>query len=412
MHELTMVCQHLPRSCKLKKLAGHLNSQWDIKPCPGDNGIQQSLSLRLKEQIKYLLQQKEVTSGDILKVKISGDGTKICQKLNLFNFTFTLLNEKAIAKSPKGNHTIAVINGTEDYELLKTSLSDIIEEIRTLSSITMNNVTFPIAYYLCGDLKFLAIVCGIESATATYLCVWCTCASSERHDMSKEWSVTDVNKGAQTINSIISCHTKCKSKRMSCIHPPLFQSIPIDHVIPDILHLYLRITDVLFNLLITDILRYDGITKATTTNIESESTYIPSPIGIFINTTCKISFKFFISKDSKQLSWRDLMGPEKHVVFEKILLVEIFPKLPHVQDIQNLWDNFQKLYTVLQKEEISTEESVSFTEDAKQWVLDFTTVYQAKNVTPYIHILSKHIPELLHKYKNINQFTQQGREIK
>ena len=101
-HELTMVCQHLPRSCKLKKLAGHLHSQWDIKPCPGDNGIQQSLSLRLKERIKYLLQQKEVTSGDILKVKISGDGTKICRKLNLINFTFMLLNEKAIAKSPKG----------------------------------------------------------------------------------------------------------------------------------------------------------------------------------------------------------------------------------------------------------------------------------------------------------------------
>ena len=82
-HELSMVCQHLPRSCKLKKIAENLNSQWDIKPCPGNNGIQQSLDLRLKERLKYLLPQKEVTSGDVLKVKISGDGTKICRKLNL-----------------------------------------------------------------------------------------------------------------------------------------------------------------------------------------------------------------------------------------------------------------------------------------------------------------------------------------
>ena len=108
-HELSMVCQHLPRSCKLKKIAGNLNSEWEIKPCPGGSGIQQSPRSRLKEQIKYLLQQKKVASGDILKVKLSGDRTKICRKLNLINFTFTLLNEKAIAMSPKGNHMIAII---------------------------------------------------------------------------------------------------------------------------------------------------------------------------------------------------------------------------------------------------------------------------------------------------------------
>ena len=92
--------------------------------------------------------------------------------------------------------------------------------------------------------------------------------------MSKEWSVTYVDKGTWTIDSIISCHTKCISKRIGCVHPPVFQNIPVNHVIPDMLHLYLRITDVLFNLLITDIQRYDGITKATTSDIALESTYL------------------------------------------------------------------------------------------------------------------------------------------
>lgn len=70
--------------------------------------------------------------------------------------------------------------------------------------------------------------------------------------MSKDWSITDVDKGAQTIESIIFCHKKCKKSKWVV----LFQ------IIPDILHLYLRITDVLFNLLFTDI-RYDGVTKVT-----------------------------------------------------------------------------------------------------------------------------------------------------
>lgn len=37
-------------------------------------------------------------------------------------------------------------------------------------------------------------------------------------------------------------------------------------------------------------------------------------------------------------------------------------------------------------------------------------VYQSKNVTPYIHILAKHIPDFIQRYKNISQFTQQGLE--
>ena len=99
----------------------------------------------------------------------------------------------------------------------------------------------------------MAIVCGIEAATSKYSCIWCKCPSSERYDMSKEWSFSDTEKGARTNDDIILCHKQQKSLKFGCIHLPLFQNVAIDHVIPDILHLYLRITDVLFNLLILDI---------------------------------------------------------------------------------------------------------------------------------------------------------------
>ena len=105
---------------------------------------------------------------------------------NLINFT---LNEGAVAMSPKGNHTLAIINGTEDYNLLKISLSDLIEKVKDL-------YTFPIEYFPCSDLKFLAIVCGIGSASATYSCICCACLSSERHNMDKQWSFSDIDKGA------------------------------------------------------------------------------------------------------------------------------------------------------------------------------------------------------------------------
>lgn len=408
-HELCMICKQLPRLYKLKQLSKHLNSQWDVKPCPDNNGIQQSLTSRLTERVKFLLKQGKISEGDVLRLKLSGDGTKICRKLNMINITFTMLNEGKLAMSPCGNHTLAIINGTEDYEALKNSLSDLIKEVTELKSITVNELTFEIEYFFCSDMKFLAIVYGIEAATAIYSCVWCKCPSSDRYDMTKKWSFSNKEKGARTNDDIVACHLKkSRHEKYGCIHPPMFHSIDIDHVIPDILHLYLRITDVLFNLLIVDIRRYDEIEKTTASNI-TQSNY-RDQLEFFINNSCKIPFKFTVDKETKKVKWRDLMGPEKQVLFGKIALPELFPKLDNIQATQELWDDFRQLYSVLQMDSVSTEEAETFQQDAEKWVKKFTSIYQSKNVTPYIHTMVMHVPEFLIKYKSLVIFTQQGME--
>ena len=173
------------------------------------------------------------------------------------SLTFMLLNEGAVAMSPSGNHTLAIINDTENYELLKTALADIITEVSKLHSLYIDEHNFKVEYFLCCDLTS---VCGIESALSTYPCVWCKCPSSQRYNMEMHWSFSDKQMGARTIDDIISCHKRPKSQKFGCANPPLFP-IAIDHVVPDILHLHLRITDVLFNLLIVDIQRYDAVTR-------------------------------------------------------------------------------------------------------------------------------------------------------
>ena len=117
----------------------------------------------------------------------------------------------------KESHTIAIINGIENYDHLKMSLSDIIKEVEKLKSLTINGITFQIRFYFCSDLKFLAIACGIESVTATYSCIWCKCSSSKRHDISKQWSISDTQKGARNTEEIIANHTQSKAKRFECI---------------------------------------------------------------------------------------------------------------------------------------------------------------------------------------------------
>ena len=46
----------------------------------------------------------------------------------------------------------------------------------------------------------------------------------------------------------------------------------------------------------------------------------------------------------------------------------------------------------------------------KSWFEHFLKVYQAKDVTPYMHALCYHVPEFLSLYQNIAYYTQQGLE--
>ena len=92
------------------------------------------------------------------------------------------------------------------------------------------------------------------------------------------------------------------------------------------------------------------------------------------------------------------------------MLPELFPELQNVEAIENLWNDFVQLESILHSESVTPEEARSFGLDAKQWVFKFTSIYQLKNCTPYMHILSMHVPEFLLRYKNLVYFTQQGME--
>ena len=70
------------------------------------------------------------------------------------------------------------------------------------------------------------------------------------------------------------------------------------------------------------------------------------------------------------------MGPEKLVVFNKIDLPTLFPDLPKIHGIQLLWKQFKNLYDKLHSETIFS--AVQVEENAKQWVKDFTKIYQTK----------------------------------
>ena len=103
-HELSMLYSDLPRLHQMKTASKMLDESSNISIIP-EYGVQQSF----KERIKVLLEKHHtiLSADEPLRVKLSGDGTKVSRSLHVINFTFTLVDTPA-ATSVAGNHTIAI----------------------------------------------------------------------------------------------------------------------------------------------------------------------------------------------------------------------------------------------------------------------------------------------------------------
>ena len=113
--------------------------------------------------------------------------------------------------------------------------------------------------------------------------------------MSLAWSITDPAKGARTVE-ITKLSLERETKRFNCCRAPLFSFIPMHRVVIDSLHLFLRITDVLINLLIRDLRIVDGIEKATGIDLEKTNATNVKAYEKFLNDSCKIRFQWYIDK--------------------------------------------------------------------------------------------------------------------
>ena len=262
--ELSVQAKDLPSKYSIKKRIELLNTQWNVFPTPGAaEGVQMKLKDSLMEQTSRLLKDKKLNNCNSLKIKVSGDGTRIGKRLQLLNVTYTIINEGNIAMSEKVNYVLAVIKTKDDYTDIRGSLSDLRDEMKKLDSITCENRTFQIEYFLGGDWKFLATVCGLRPANQDFACIWCLCPRKLRYDVSQNWSLTDLNQGARSIE-LIKEHVK--NKKDNCMCTPLFDFILLDIVLIDTLHLFLRISDVFIELLIRQLKCEDAIEKKITFN--------------------------------------------------------------------------------------------------------------------------------------------------
>ena len=262
-------------------------------------------------------------------------------------------------------------------------------------------------------MEVLAVVCGIGAATSTYACTWCCCSKKERGERSRKWSLVDKSFGARTV-----ADTQIWSKRhnFSVKHPPIFEFIPLHHVVIDLLHLFLRISDVLIARLIHDLRTSDLIEKKVTfsTGLDRHLYGHMARYEKFLKEDLKLSFEWRINKETNKLEYRDLTGPEKIMLFKHIDLVNLIPTNNMLfcdgHRIQQIWDNFFAIINKLKADTFTDEAISTLKNEIFEWFTLFGDTYLTIDCTPYIHVLVHHVCEFLELHGNVNFFNQQGLE--
>ncbi|RGB28602.1 hypothetical protein C1646_767610 [Rhizophagus diaphanus] len=198
---------------------------------------------------------------------------------------------------------------------LRNALAPLISDLNVLKERGFYQIGgnhWPVELYFSFDWKFLAICLGMKAANVQYFCPWCDCSKNNIITMSKtiNKSMDDIKINYKQING----HIK----------EPLFYMIPLQNWVVDELHIFLRITDRLWKLIISD-LRY-----------ETADEEIWKAKILLEMQRLNISFQFWHEKNTNNLLYTSLMGPDKLKILKGFDLFAVFQSITRAIQIRAL----------------------------------------------------------------------------
>lgn len=422
-HELSLSSNGaLPKSYLIKQLRSNLNKTYHIERIPGKyTGAKLDFTSTLSSHIKDLLISKPELKDQTIDVKLSGDGARMSRTTNFMMFSFALLQNDESVMSSKSNRTVAIVNGPEEYLTLKTSLSTIFNEINDLiekGSLSIDGYDIKLNFFLGGDLKFLLMIMGMNAACSHYACLWCKVHKENRWDTSKSYDYYYSDEMKRTLQDLEDL-CKLKDGNYGCINEPLLK-IELTNVVPDELHLLLRITDVLLKNVIDEATERDAVEDLLKTRGQKKGIHLEKLIKSINDLGITFSIWNKKNADGSESSIKEftsLLGSQK-----KKLLHEFPSKFylflnPNTSaTVAKIWNDFDEIYSLISNFNIGKDTHKELFSKGKIWIDSFCSLrgirpgYLRERVTPYMHAMVFHIPKFIQLHGCLKKFTGQGVE--
>ena len=180
--------------------------------------------------------------------------------------TCVILDDKKNLHIPNNHFVTVLYPGNENYDSLKNAMSLFLEELHELKQygLKINRIRWEVNLYFSSDWKFLCICLGFDNANSKYFCPWCNASKDNRDDLNANWKMTKTMEQLNINYSIYKGHRK----------PSLFNMISLDNWLIDELHIMLRITDCLWNLVLCELREDDLFDDLTRIVIINEMNWI------------------------------------------------------------------------------------------------------------------------------------------
>ncbi len=249
-------------------------------------------------------------------------------------------------------------------------------------------------------------VLGINAANSSYPCVWCKCHKDQFSDLSQNWSIKDQEMGARTLREAQQI-AQNKTPKHGYIKEPIIDIIEFDRCIVDMLHLLLRVTDKLTDLLLDKLREMDESNPDFKQSHSTDLSRLNNQKSFFDHVSEITGFSKPYYESNTKLCMKSLNANKKLQILQNIRLDELFPNELWSSNIQKLWHQFCTSYEMIKKNELDSE---TLKQRNKEWLKLFLECYDPKNVTPYIHVYVFHLPEFVANHGDVNLFNCQGLE--
>ena len=182
----------------------------------------------------------------------------------------------------------------ESHVEVKESLEEMLSRLKNVTQIEHNNIIYQIKFFLCCDYKMLRGLYGHKESNAKYGCAFCH---------------KDLKTNKPDLDQKLTIDRTLKDEIYK--DPPIIDFIEYKDCVIDVLHLFLRITDNLLDLLISKLNKVD---KNDSSNIELRPTL--KIFLDFLKDNCKISNPYYVSKKEDKIKLRNLNANERARMFD------------------------------------------------------------------------------------------------
>jgi len=196
----------------------------------------------------------------------------------------------------------------------------------------------------------------------------------------------------------------------------IFEFIEFENYVIDVLHLMLRVTDKLFENLLSFFNTLDN-----DTSFDLDKRINLRRFHDFLTNDCKISSPIYLNKDGK-IEFRSLNQIERMRFLNINFIKNLYPELMPGERTDNELNNIEKKFRYLTlsliyfqkpfrmiKKDYTTDifDKIRFRNISIGFLDSYFLSSGSSKITPYIHAFIFHIPYFIEKYKNLNLYSTQ-----